>query len=65
MVWGKSPAYWETEYVEKHSFSQAGKEAHDFIERNETDFVTPVAKSPHNCGVKVHILPFAPHTLIS
>lgn len=66
MIWEKSPAHWEQECLEKCSFSQAGREAHDFIERELTQtLLTPLAKSPHNSGVKVHILPFPPHTLIS
>lgn len=52
--------------MEKYFFSQAGREARDFIERElRQTLLTPLAKSPHNSGVKVHILPFSPHTLIS
>lgn len=66
MMWEKSPAHWEQDCLEKCSFSQAGREAHDFIERElRQTLLAPLAKSPHNSGVKVHILPFPPLTLIS
>lgn len=64
---GKNPQLTESKNVlEKCSFSQAGRVAHDFTERElRQTLLTTLAQSPHDSGVKVHILPFPPHTLIS
>lgn len=64
---GKNPQLTESKSVlEKCSFSQAGREAHNYIERElRQTLLTTLAKSSHNSGFKVHILPFPPHTLIS
>lgn len=66
MMWEKSTAHWEQEHLEKCFFSQAGREAHDFVEKElRQTLLTPLPRSPQNSGVKVHILPFPPLTLIS